>query len=331
LSNPSWEKESLTRSAIFLEPCPLKRGNKTLDDLIDLHALKVFEAVARNRSFSRAAEELFLSQPAVSQQIKALEEQLETKLFYRSHKEVILTETGETLLKHAQNILASTGRLKELISQSRRVDPLHLTIGLSHTASPIVLGQLLVELRARFPQTRLEIRVEPSQEITRRLADLSLDFAFVTGPANSSLLVQEKLCREPLLLVLAPGHPWANREKIAVKDLADQVLLFQEKGSGARTIIETQLARARVSPRLSLEIQDDGVLKRAVEDDLGVAFLPYHQVEKELSCGRLVSRTVQGLNLACDINLVYHRDKIFRPLETHVISRIFQSCTATSH
>ncbi len=298
-----------------------------MNALIELNTLRVFEAVARNKSFSKAAEELFLSQSAVSQQIKALEEHLEVKLFYRSAKEITLTEAGEKILVHVQNLLQSTYQLKELVSESQQSDPLRLSVGLSSVAAPLVLEALLKTMRVQFPGTHLELRVASTQEIVKRLLKLGLDFAFVAGPIKVALLEREVLCQDSLVFVCSPEHPWSGRSQIGLKELLGEVFLWREKGDGMRAVIDVQLAKHRIALKKTLEIQDNAVLKTAVIKNLGVSILPRHFVVHELKQGLLCALPVQGITFRWEVSLVYHQDKVFRVLEREVIRSIAQDCS----
>lgn len=151
------------------------------DLMIELNTLRVYEAVVRNKSFSKAADELFMSQPAVSQQIKILEEYLGVKLFYRTAKEITVTEYGEKILLHVKEILEKTYQLKTLVSETQQTTLNQLIVGFSSTAAPIVLEPLVKLMQSRYPETKLEISTASTQEIVRKLLNLEMDFAFVAG------------------------------------------------------------------------------------------------------------------------------------------------------
>ena len=299
------------------------QGVEIVDELIDLYALKVFESVARNKSFSKAAEELFLSQPAVSQQIKSLEEQLGTKLFYRTSKEIVLTETGELLYKHAQSILNSATRLKELVSRSQQAEPAHLTIGLSYSVSAKYISKILNYIEEKHPDVNFKVVIDHSNELQKIIMDLRIDFAIISGNLNYSLLAKDRIYTDKIVLLSSKANSIGSKEKVSVKDIKNQVFLFQQKGSGIRALVDKYLARYRINPSVSFEIPDTVSLLKAIEDNVGIGFLPKTLWENTPFFEKLISYDLKEADLPVEINLVYHRDKVFRPLEINLINFIF--------
>ncbi len=294
--------------------------------MIELNTLRVFEAVARNKSFSKAAEELFMSQPAVSQQIKILEEYLEVKLFYRTAKEIIITEYGEKILGDVRDILEKTYQLKTLISKAQQTTPEKINIGFSSTAAPIVLEPLVKLMQTQYTETKLEISTASTQEIVAKLLNLEMDFAFVSGNVKASLLEKERFCSDTLVLVFSPEHPWSAKNQVTVKDLIDEQFLLREKGTGTREIIDDKLAKLRIKFKKVIEVQDNAVLEKAVMQNLGISLLPRHLVESELEHGLLLTIPVEGVSFTLEISFIYHKDKFFRNMEREIISSIAQAC-----
>ncbi len=294
--------------------------------MIELNTLRVYEAVARNKSFSKAADELFMSQPAVSQQIKLLEKYLEVKLFYRTAKEITITEYGEKILLHVMDIIEKTSHFKALVSEIKKTELNQLMVGFSSTAASIVLEPLVKMMLSQFPETKLEISTAPTQEIVKKLLNLEMDFAFVSGNVKASLLEKEKFCSDILVLIVSPEHPWSSKTSVSVKDLLDEHVILLEKGHGTREIIDSKLAKGRIKLKKVLEVQDNEVLKTAVIKNLGVSILPKHIVEYELKHGLLRNIPLQGISLTQEIYFIYHKDKFFRDMERQLISNIAKAC-----
>lgn len=294
--------------------------------MIELNTLRIYEAVVRNKSFSKAADELFMSQPAVSQQIKILEEYLGVKLFYRTAKEITVTEYGEKILLHVKDILEKTYQLKTLVSEIQQTALNQLIVGFSSTAAPIVLEPLVKLMQSQYPETKLEISTASTQGIVRKLLNSEMDFAFVAGNVKASLLEKEKFCSDVLVLVVSPDHPWSAESYVTVRDLLEEQILLREKGNGTREIIDAKLAKLRIKLKKVLEVQDNAVLKKAVIKNLGVSFLPRHLVESELEHGLLRTIPVQGVSFTQEISFIYHKDKFFRNMERQIISTVAQAC-----
>ncbi|MBE3591710.1 MAG: LysR family transcriptional regulator [Thermoanaerobacter sp.] len=294
-----------------------------MDELIDLYALKVFESVARNKSFSKAAEELFLSQPAVSQQIKSLEKQLGTKLFYRTSKEISLTETGEILYIHAQSILMSASKLKELVAQSHQFAPLKLTIGLSPSVSLKYISKILLHISNNYKNIDSKIVIRPTNEIQKMVAELNLNFGIILGNLNYSLLAKDKIYTDEVILLSSKNHVLTANKEISLKDLKNEVLLLQEKGSGTRALMDKYLARHRLLSNLNFEIPDINALLKAVDDNVGITFFPRLIFQCSSYHNNLLSYKLKDVNTSIDVNLIYHRDKVFRSEEIDLINHIF--------
>lgn len=203
-----------------------------MSELLDLHTLKIFEAVARHKNFSRAAEELYMSQPAVSQHIKALEDALETKLFIRTPREIILTEAGEVLLEQAELLLKNAREIKHLIRKTQNIDPLHLKIGFSHTAAYQLAFDVLSIMQKQYPETKSELFFDGSLHLSRLVLDSTLDFAFISGKAPSPLLQQENLCTEHIVAAFSSHHEQRLSKSWSTAKVKEETLLVPPKGNG---------------------------------------------------------------------------------------------------
>jgi len=294
--------------------------------MIELNTLRIFESVVRNKSFSKAAEELFMSQPAVSQQIKVLEEYLEVKLFYRTAKEITVTEYGEKIRLHVRDILEKTNQLKALVSEYKQATLNKLTVGFSSTSAPIVLEPLVKVMQSQFPETTLEISTAPTQEIVKKLLHLEMDFAFVTGKVKASLIEKERFCSDHLVLIVSPDHPWSEKNSFSIKDLSEEHLILLDKGHGTREIIDSKLAKGRIKLKKILEVQDSEIVKKAVMKNLGISILPRHIVEHEIEHNLLCSIPLHGVSLTQEIFFIYHKDKFFRNMEKQIISNVAKAC-----
>lgn len=299
---------------------------KIMDELIELHPLRVFVAVARHLSFTRAAEELFMSQPAVSLQVKSLEESLGTKLFLRSPGQIALTPAGEALLARAQEIIESSARLRELVDMAKRRDPARIQVGVSTAAMLSVMTAIAGTLERYRERSRIDIKPAGSESLLEGLHDNRTDFAIVTGPVESPLLKAEELCRDELILIVSPQHRWAALPAIAARELGSELLLVREVGAGSRAALDQALRKKRVTPGRLLELSDQATLARGVMVGMGAGILPRRAVECHLASGAVKEVPLKDLRLPLPVHLVYHQDKIFRPLEREIVSEIFRFC-----
>lgn len=252
--------------------------------------LQVFHAVARHLSFTKAADAMFMSQPAVTFQIRQLEELYSVRLFERRHGCIELTPAGELMRSYAERILALSAemdtRLAEMTGEMRGSLLLGATSGIAETQLPSILA----EFNARHPQVRPRLSVANSGEIASRVADHSLELGLVeVQPALSGLACTA--CRsDEMVAICAPSHPLAALAKVTPQLLAEYEFLEREPGSGLRTVVDAYFRAAGVAPeslKIQLELGSGEALKGAVATGLGCAIVPRPAVDKEILLGLL--------------------------------------------
>jgi DNA-binding transcriptional LysR family regulator len=253
--------------------------------------LQVFHAVAKHRSFTKAAETLFMTQPAVTFQIKQLEEQFNARLFERGHGQISLTDAGRLVLDYAERILTLSSeldaRMKDLTGRVAGV----LLIGASMTIADYLLPQVLGEFKARYPSVVPRLLVANSETVQNQVAEHSLDIGFIEGESLLPALVTEVCCEDELQLVCAPSHPLARQETITPAVLAQHAYISREPGSGTREVADRYLQKAGVAPdSLSpvMELGSPEALKGLIGTGYGFAIMSRSTVAKEARLGELV-------------------------------------------
>lgn len=280
---------------------------------VTLRQLKVFEAVARHLSFSRAAEELHLTQPAVSMQVKQLEEQAGLPLTEMVGKKVFLTEAGEEIARHARRIAQQLREADEALDALKGVRGGRLSIGVISTAKYFA-PRLLAEFRRRHPGIELKLGVHNRETVVRQLADNEIDLAIMGQPPQEFTTVSEAFADHPLVIVAAPDHPLAGHDRILPADLAEETFLIREPGSGTRATMERYFSDAGIAPRHVLEMVGNETIKQAVMAGLGLAFISAHTVSLECEVGRLVRLPVAGTPVVRRWFVVHRADKELLPV-----------------
>ncbi len=272
-----------------------------------LRQLEVFLAVARAQSFRRAAEQLHLSQPALSQHVRELEAELGTRLFDRLARSVQLTEAGQILQEHAARVFTTLSDAQRAIGELRGLQRGALIIGASSTPGIYVLPRILATFRERYPGIELTLRLGNSEHVERLIRQNQVDLGLVGGhgltPGEECLaagLVDE------LVLVVAPTHPWATGRAIRPERLAGERLLMREAGSATRQVTERALQAAGVRYESGLVLEHTEAIKQAVMAGLGIAFLSAHAVRGEVATGRLRILRLRGLRIARHFHLIHH-------------------------
>lgn len=280
---------------------------------VTLRQLKVFESVARHLSFSRAAEELHLTQPAVSMQVKQLEEQAGLPLTEMLGKKVFLTQAGEEVARHARLIAQQLREAGEAIDALKGVRGGTLSIGVISTAKYFT-PRLLAEFRRRQPGIELQLGVYNRETVLRKLAENQIDLAIMGQPPSDFPTVAEAFADHPLVIIAAPDHPLVAQTKIPPAALNEETFLIREPGSGTRATMERYFAEAGVIPRQSMELVSNESLKQAVMAGLGVAFISAHAVQLECEVGRLVILPVIGTPIMRRWYVVHRSEKQLLPV-----------------
>jgi DNA-binding transcriptional LysR family regulator len=263
---------------------------------VSLRQLSLFVAVARHLSFARAAEELHLSQPAVSMQIKELEAAVELPLFERAGRATRLTMPGEYLLVYAKRVLATMKEAGDAMAKLRKVQGGSITIGMVSTAE-YFLPRMLARFRAQHPAVEMRLRVGNRESLSKLLHDNEVDLAVMGRPPRELDTRAEPFAANPLGIIAAPEHPLARRREIAPKALDAEPFIVREPGSGTRAAMEQFFAEQRIAAPRIMEMASNETIKQAVVANMGLAFVSLHTVALELSVGQLVALDVAGLPL----------------------------------
>ncbi len=279
---------------------------------VTLRQLRVFEAVARRLSFSRAAEELHLTQPAVSMQIKQLEEAAGLPLFERIGKKVYLTEAGGELARRARLVAQQLREADEALAALRGVRGGRLNIAVVSTAK-YVAPSLIALFRQRHPAVKLKLGVHNRQMVLRQLQENEVDLAIMGLPPQELPAVAQAFAKHPHIIVAAPVHPLAKKRRIRPAQLADEEFLIRESGSGTRGAMERFFAAHGVTVKGMLEMSSNETIKQATMASMGIAFLSAHTVGLELSIGRLVKLDVVGLPVIRQWHVVHLENKRLSP------------------
>jgi DNA-binding transcriptional LysR family regulator len=274
---------------------------------MDLYQLRGFYEIARERSFTRAAGKLFLTQPAISLQLKALEEELGEVLLER-RRGIRLTPAGEVLFDHARQVFAHLETAQDEIAALRRVLRGRLVIGTSDTNCTYVLPEVLAEFRRRYPQVEMDIRNRMSPEVGNLVLNDEVDLGLATLPVRHRDLLSQALFTRRDVLICRPDHALGKRRQVRLQEVAHYPLLALERGSTSRQLLDQTFAQAGLSLEVAMNLGGIEVIKRFVEIGLGIAVVPQVAVERELAEGRLHAAGVRGLPPR-QVGLLEHRGR----------------------
>ena len=275
---------------------------------ITLRQLKVFERVAHRLSFTRAAEELFLTQPAVSMQIKQLEDIIGLPLFERLGKKIYLTRAGETLYQLSRNVAQQLDAAEQLIEELKGTETGRLNVSVASTVHYFAI-RLLAEFCQRHPKVRVLFKVTNRKGLLQDLEDNEADILLMGQPPDNQELVAESFLRNPVVIIAPAGHPLAGQRGISLMALANETFIMREMGSGTRNSVEKFLAERGVHLRVSMEMNTNGAIKQGVEEGLGLGIVSIHTLERELESGRLVVLDVESFPIMRQWFIVHRAGK----------------------
>jgi DNA-binding transcriptional LysR family regulator len=273
--------------------------------------LQVFHAVAKQMSFTKAAETLFMTQPAVTFQIKQLEEHFNARLFERGHGKIALTPTGEVVLEYAERILALSAELETRVREmtGRLSGP--LLIGASTTIAEFLLPRVLGEFKSLHPDVQPKLTVANSETIENRVAEHTLDLGLIEAPSHLPALQTEVCCEDELQAIVTAKHPLAKLKSVTPKQLVPYPYISREAGSGTREFTDLYFRKAEIAPGeldVVMELGSPEALKGVVGTGLGFAIVSKATVAKEQRLGELVAIPLAP-RLMRSLSLVYPREK----------------------
>lgn len=275
--------------------------------MLNLHLVRAFSAVADTGSFSRAAEALHVSQPAVSRAVAELEHQVGAPLLDRSGRRVTTTDAGALLHEHALRLFAIERSAETALAEVAGLARGQLTVGASTTIGIYLLPTVLGSFHHRHPGIRLVLDIGNTAQVVARLRTTPLDVAFVEGPVEATDLEIVPWRPDRLVVIAASGHPFAGRGPVSIDDLLGELFVLRERGSGTRDVVDEALHGLGREVRVAMELGSTEAVKQAVAASLGVSIVPTATIEQELALGRLaildvpelvVTRTLSRVTIA---------------------------------
>jgi DNA-binding transcriptional LysR family regulator len=279
---------------------------------VSLRQLRVFEAVARRSSYTRAAEELHLSQPAVSMQVRQLEDQVGMPLFERIGKGIGLTEAGREIYHYSRSINRALAEMDDVVQSLKGVSRGRLSIAVASTINYFA-PRVLAEFHRRYPGIHLTLDVTNRERIVRQLESNQVDMVLMGTPPGDVDVAAEPFMANPLVVIAPPDHPLAGERDIPLARLSSEVFVMREPGSGTRQSLERFLSESGTLIRHGMQMTRNEAIKQAVRSGLGISVVSVHTIELELETGRLVTLDVQGFPLPRDWYLVYRRGRRLSP------------------
>ncbi|MCK5649232.1 MAG: LysR family transcriptional regulator [Gammaproteobacteria bacterium] len=275
--------------------------------------LKVFEAVARNLNYTNAAKELHLSQPAVSMQIKQLEEQASTPLIEKLGKKLYLTEVGLEMQSYARSTMQQLVDLEETITQIKSMERGHLKLAVASTANHFVI-RLLARFSKVYPKISISLDVTNRSSLLELLEKNECDLVIMGRPPQGHNLQYAPFLENPLVVVSSPTHFLAKKEHVSLQELANEEFVAREQGSGTRGAAKRFFTEHELDFKTKMDMSNNRAIKHAAEEGLGLAIVSVHTLELELKAKTLTILNVEGFPIFRHWYVVQREGKRLSPI-----------------
>ena len=280
---------------------------------VTLRQLKTFASVARHLSFVRAAEELNLTPPAISMQIKELETEVGMPLFDRTHRKVTLTMVGEYVLAHARRVLAVMRDAEDMVARFRGLQTGPLDVGMVSTAK-YFLPRLLAQFRNEHPGIELRLQICSNRdELVELMREGTVELAIMGRPPRGWPSRAEPFAMHPHVLVTSVDHRFARAEEVPARALLDEGFIVREPGSGTRAALDEYMSAYHMTPRIAMQMSSNESIKQAVMSGMGVALLSLHTLGLELAHKLIAVPNVEGLPVMRRWHVVNNLAKTLSP------------------
>jgi|ERR1041385_2292053 DNA-binding transcriptional LysR family regulator len=275
---------------------------------MDFDQLETFIEVARLLSFSRAAEKRFRTQPAISSQIRSLEEEVGARLLDRSGGKVSITASGKLFLKFAEDTLDARKSVTRNIAETERVPRGEIVVGANEGTCLHILPEVFAHFKKQYPEVSVSIRRADYGKVLESVIDNSVDFGVVSMPVSDSRLTAVLIHKDELVLIVPPRHPLAKQRSASASDIAQYPLVVPKTGH-TRDALEDLFHECKLKPRYAMELDSSELLKRFVAADVGVGFISRSNVQEDVKANVLAAVPLADTQIRRDLALVFRKDK----------------------
>jgi len=275
---------------------------------MDFDQLETFLEVARHASFSRAAEKRFRTQPAISSQIRALEEEVGAKLFDRSGGKAALTAAGKVFQKYSEEALEARKNIINAMAEMERVPRGEIVVGANEGTFLHILPEVFAEFKKLYPNVAVQVSRLERAKILESVIDNSVDFGVVSTPVDDKRLTVVAIHRDELVIIVPPGHPLSRMKEVGISEVVRFPLLLPKIGR-TRDALESLFDERHLKPRIAMELDSSELLKRFVAADVGVGFIARSNAIEDIKAGTLKAIPMADASIRRELALVFRKDK----------------------
>ena len=281
--------------------------------MLNFNQLRVFYHAAKNLNFTAAANELFITQPAVTFQMKAFEEFCNLKLFKKRARKLFLTDEGRVLFEYAEKIFKFEKEIENVIDEMKELKRGVLSLGTTKAYARYFMPLMLSTFHKNYPKIKIQLNEGSSLDMTHSLLDFKNEVAVIAKAGELPEVDFFPFSKEEMAVIVAPSHHFAKKKTITFKDLANEPFIMKEKGSGTRKLVEQLFSSENCTPDILMETSNTEFIKQLVQRGEGVSFLVREAVAAELSEKKLVEVPLKGRKIFLDVSIAYLRAQVLSP------------------
>ena len=281
--------------------------------MLNFNQLRVFFQAAKKLNFTAAANELFISQPAVTFQVKAFEEYCDLKLFKKKGRRVYLTDEGSALFKYAEKVFQYEKEIENAIDEMRELKRGVLRLGTTKAYARYFMPLMITSFHNNFPNIKIQLNEGSSADMIYSLADFKIDVAVIVKTIDHPEVNFFPFSSEEMALIIAPDHKLAEKKEITFNELAKEPFIMKENGSGTRKLVEELFAKAKCTPNILMETSNTEFIKQLVNRGEGVSILVREAVVAELNEKKLIEMPIKGYKIRLDVSIAYLKGQVLSP------------------
>lgn len=281
--------------------------------MLNFNQFRVFYYAAKNLNFTAAAGELFITQPAVTAQIKAFEEFCNLRLFKKKGRKIYLTDEGRALYAYAAKIFKFEKEIEAVIDDMRELKRGVLSLGTTKAYARYFMPLMITTFHENYPQIKIQLNEGSSLDMIHALLDFNIEVAIIAKAEDNSAVHFFPFSREEMALIVAPGHSLTKKKKISFADLATLPFIMKEKGSGTRKLVEELFEMESCTPNVLMETSNTEFIKQLVQRGEGVSFVVKEAVAAELKEKKLTAVPLRGPGVYLDVSIAYLKEQVLSP------------------
>jgi DNA-binding transcriptional LysR family regulator len=281
--------------------------------MLNFNQLRVFCQTARYLSCTKAAEKLYVTQPAVTAQVKLLEDSCNLKLFKKKGRRIFLTDEGKTLYDYAAKVFEYEKEIESVIEEMKELKRGVLRLGTTKAYARYFMPFLITSFREAYPHIKIHLDEGSSSDMIRSLLDLKNEVALISKAEDNAVIRFIPFSHEELVLITAPDHRLARRKSVLVRDLEEEPIIMKERGSGTRKLVNELFSKKGLNPNILMETSNTEFIKQLVQRGDGVSFVVREAVATELQEGKLTTVPIRGSKVYLDVSIAYLKDQHLSP------------------